>query len=1204
MSQSKIPKLLGLGLGRGRAKRPQLDVVDGGKAVKEHDKLSESLAQTQASGDTRTSGEVDRAISLARTMAATGDAARETGGDAIKETGPASFAATVAPAGDLAPAPEPALADSTPALMRTMAATADELTDSAKRSAGAASGLENSLARTMIASDPGASGSLEAEALDAESVGFARTITPQDAARSQGSQGSRGSQDSRPSLRRDEAITDDPELGKRVLAPEGDDRRLKDMIRARLFRKKAAPVKIGRYTILDRLGEGGMGVVYTAYDDKLERKVAIKVMRSEGEGDSNGRTRLVREAQAMARLSHPNIVTVHEVGEVDGQIFVAMEFVRGQSLDFWQREARPWREVVDVYVRAGRGLAAAHAAGIIHRDFKPHNVLLGDDGAVKVLDFGLARSMGQLTGEVPEEEKALARSEERGLSLLDQRLTRTGAIMGTPAYMAPEQHQGLDATAKSDQFSLCVALYEGLYGELPFEATSLAALIAAVVEGAIKEPPSAAKVPSWVRKVVLRGLAVDPDVRYPTVADLLAALGRDPVARRNRWLATAGFAVLVGGAGFGLASVGAAEAPMCVDAEQEIAAVWGDDARAAVEASLKGTGVAFAGETWEKVAPKLDAYAADWAAMRTEACESHRSGKHSDRLYDLQTACLDQHMAEFRGLVTVFGGIKADEVPNVVQAASGLSPVSRCGDTKSLTEDVAPPDDPRVAAAVDDARIELARVRALALAGRYDDARLALETLAPLDYAPLAAERSLLRGTIELDAGHGDAAIGPLKDALWGALAVGHDRVALDAVNKQLFVKSVYLGDAEGALSDYSLAEALLRRSGDPARARGELENNIGVVYEDLGRFADAKASYQRAIDDRSAALGERHYEVAYSLANLGLLLCHEQRYDLAIEPLSRSLATMAAALGEHHPHTSSALLNTAIAYRGAGRLGEALAATNQALSALADSSGSGSSLYQLGLNMRGRLNVDRRDFARAIDDYEALLRAAQGGSSDLQSEAHAALARAYAGTQDLDKAREHGQAALDLAQGGNPSPRYLAHALDWSGVTSLAVGDPTTAAAHLERSLAIQAESQEADAPPAVFALEHLARAQLALARYDDAAASLTRARAIVDAELPERSQLTAQVRRTEADLALARGDAAAAVEHARAALVIHEATRDADDGELALSRFTLARALRAADPASGEAGELARIALATLREGGDGWAPEAASIDAWLKG
>ncbi|MCA9657299.1 MAG: serine/threonine protein kinase [Myxococcales bacterium] len=1202
MTQPKIPKLLGLGFGRGRAKRPQLDVVDGGKAVKEHDKLDESLAQTQASGDTQAGGEVDRAISLARTMAVTAGAARETA-ERVKETGPASFAETVAPAGDLAPASSPALAESTPALMRTMAATADELTDSAKRSAGESSGLENSLARTMIATDPGASGSLEAEALDAESLGFARTITPQDAARSQGSRDSRGS---RPSLRRDEAITDDPDLDKRVLAPDGDDRRLKDMIRARLFRKKAAPVKIGRYTILDRLGEGGMGVVYTAYDDKLERKVAIKVMRSEGEGDSNGRNRLVREAQAMARLSHPNIVTVHEVGEVDGQVFVAMEFVRGQSLDFWLREARPWREVIDVYVQAGRGLAAAHAAGIIHRDFKPHNVLLGEDGTAKVLDFGLARSMGQLTGEVPEEEKAMVPAGERGLSLLDQRLTRTGAIMGTPAYMAPEQHQGTDATAKSDQFSFCVALYEALYGELPFEATSLATLIAAVVEGTIKEPPSGSKVPGWLRKVVLRGLAVEPEVRYPTIADLLAALGRDPVARRNRWLATAGFAVLVGGAGFGLASVGAAEAAVCTDATQEIAAVWNDDARAAVEAAIKGTGVAYADETWEKVAPKLDAYAEGWAAMRTEACESHRSGKHSARLYDLQTACLDLRLASLSGLV---GALQSGDgaVENAVNAVASIPAIDLCADTARLTAAIAPPEDAATADAVHEARMKITEAASHELAGDYEAAASLLDAAQAAvkagDYAPLAAELDLGRGSLALSMRDGAAAKESLSTALWSAIAAGHDRAALEAATKIIFVESFLAGDGDAALENVNLSRSLATRTNATASEEYLLLNNIGVAYQESGALVEAREAYNAAVEK----IGASDHRAGLTLANLGTLDLMAYDFAGARDAFKRAQAILEATLGASHPDTILTRLNLAYALLGSGAVDDA-SAEFAALEPLALASlGAQSPALEWFNHGKANALAARREHDSAVAlfrDTRAPALEHRGLEDQLVFTMTYDLASSLSESGHVDESLALHESIYELAKGGALSPSARAEALNMHGASLQRAGMHSEALRVLGEALELSEDKLPPNSPSLAVTLEKLARAQIALERHDDAAASLARARGIVDAELPEKSQLTAQVRRTEADLALARGDADAAVEHARAALVIHEATRDADDGELALSRFTLARALRAADASSGEATELAGKALQVLRAGGDGWAREADAIDAWLKG
>jgi eukaryotic-like serine/threonine-protein kinase len=552
-----------------------------------------------------------------------------------------------------------------------------------------------------------------------------------------------------------------------------EDPRVKDLVRARLFRNKAKPVKIGRFTVLGRLGEGGMGIVYTAYDDQLDRKVAVKVLRGEAtRQDQLGRTRLLREAQAMARLSHPNIVTVHEVGALDDQVFVAMEFVRGQSLDGWlRRQPRAWRDVLLVFRQAGRGLEAAHRAGIVHRDFKPHNVLVGDDGSIKVLDFGLARA-----AEHPGSEE-LAATPEGGAynhsqgNLLDAPLTRTGAIMGTPAYMAPEQHSGLPATALSDQFSFCVSLWEGLYGAHPFDCATLATLVAGVSTGELREPPAAAKVPARLRRALLRGLSVEPAQRWPSMTELLAELARDPAQARRRWLVTAGLAGFVGAASFGAASLLPAEVAVCQGAAEELVGAWDDARAAAVERALLATGVPYAADTWSRVRPRLDAYAAEWTAMRTEACETHRAAKQSDQLFDLRTACLDQRRASLTALVEILAAADAAVVEKAATAAAGLPTVAACGDVDALTQAVAPPEDPAVRARVQELRTTLARARTFEDAGRAEPGLALVEPVLTaaraLEYAPLTVEALLLRGSLEMLAGRYAAAEASLGESLW-----------------------------------------------------------------------------------------------------------------------------------------------------------------------------------------------------------------------------------------------------------------------------------------------------------------------------------------------------------------------------------------------------------------------------------------------------
>jgi hypothetical protein len=309
--------------------------------------------------------------------------------------------------------------------------------------------------------------------------------------------------------------------------------------------------QVGRYLILSRLGAGGMGVVYAAYDPELDRKLAIKLLhvQSGASRATQGRERLLREAQAMAQLTHPNVIAVHDVGTLGDRVFVAMEFVEGRTLEDALPEASEgWRGVLELFLPAGRGLAAAHSAGLIHRDFKPENVMVGDDGRVRVLDFGLARAQQQREETPVLEELPPSASRSRASSA---RLTQTGAVMGTPAYMAPEQHLGLSTTAATDQFSFCVALHEALFGERPFPGETLAALAFNVTEGRRRGAPKASTVPGWLRRAVNRGLDVDPERRWPSMEALLTALEHFRVLeQRRRRLLIAGGSFVVAGLAF------------------------------------------------------------------------------------------------------------------------------------------------------------------------------------------------------------------------------------------------------------------------------------------------------------------------------------------------------------------------------------------------------------------------------------------------------------------------------------------------------------------------------------------------------------------------------------------------------------------------------------------------------------------------------
>ena len=358
-----------------------------------------------------------------------------------------------------------------------------------------------------------------------------------------------------------EPAPDDP---LRTATPDVDDveaRRARAAIESRLFSGPPKRVKVGRYRVEGKIGAGGMGVVYRAHDPELARDVALKLMNTTSFADeaeaSRARGRLVREARAMAKLAHPNVIHVYDVGAVDDGVFIAMELVDGDPLSKWIERERPsWRDTLRCYLDAGEGLAAAHEAGIVHRDFKPENVLLGSDGRVRVGDFGLAGGPGSETGryDLPPGDSGRASVDDGSVAAS---LTRTGALLGTPKYMAPEQEAGESATARSDQFGFCVALYEGLYGHPPFEGDTVAKYRQAVATESVRVPDNP-DVPRWVFDLLRQGLRRDPVLRHPSMRALLDALRTrlaaltDPRPRKRRmvWIAALalGVGIAVGGA--------------------------------------------------------------------------------------------------------------------------------------------------------------------------------------------------------------------------------------------------------------------------------------------------------------------------------------------------------------------------------------------------------------------------------------------------------------------------------------------------------------------------------------------------------------------------------------------------------------------------------------------------------------------------------
>ncbi len=972
-------------------------------------------------------------------------------------------------------------------------------------------------------------------------------------------------------------------------------------LRARILGDPVERFAIGRFQVLKRLGEGGMGVVYAAYDETLDRKVAIKVLR--GRASDTAQTRLLREAQALARLSHRNIVAVHEVGEHEGQTFLAMEFVRGQSLDKWLETPRPWREVLDVFLQAGRGLEAAHRAGLIHRDFKPHNAILGDDGQVKVLDFGLARASGAAPLEAAQAEDDAASEAPKGALAVS--LTHTGAILGTPAYMAPEQHQGRPADARSDQFGFCAALYEGLYRQLPFDATTLAELITKIVEGELQAPPRDVNVPQWIRKILWTGLSVEPDARFPSMTALLAALERDPARQRRRVALAAGALTLMTGGSVALARLQAPEAAApCADIPQLFDATWNDARRSTSAQVFTTSDLGFASDSWSVIEPTLDRYAADWSSARARSCEAHAGGLISDNLYDRASACFERRRAHVDSLLTAFAEADATVLENAAVAVAQLPTLTTCSDEQQLVAELPPPENPEAAARVSAARESLARARGQIDLGKYDDAvTIATEAsslASELDYRPLAAESDLVSGTAFLWRSQGPEAERALSEAARHAITSGHDKAAAEAIARRVYVRAEYLNETARAEADAWLVTSLVERTGNQPMLSWLADNNLAVVAERADDQGLAVARYRRALATTEAAREELRYQRAITLRNLGLV--ERGRYDdRAAEAYLTEAATLAESqLGSQHP-----LVATFIASAGAARLDmehveqaeselrRALAIAEASPESATSASTSVETLQYLAELARIYRRPDARELAeRCISTARAIFGADHPRVDFYQIVLAANL---HAGTpESLDEKLESWAQAVTVA-----GPLISARARELAADALIMRDAPALARRHTELALAMLDESTPPDNIERALPTQIKGEILLMLGQLDGAEAALVRSRELYTNAGNHRR--ATEPTRLLGDLHRARGHHDEAIAAYRETLETYESF-DADHPELAALRLDLARAIVDAGGDREEARALANLALAAYTKLGDGFAPEAEAARAWL--
>jgi tetratricopeptide (TPR) repeat protein len=783
---------------------------------------------------------------------------------------------------------------------------------------------------------------------------------------------------------------------------------------------------LGRYVVLGLLGRGGMGEVYAAYDPELDRKIAVKLLRAHQglETGAEGRTRLLREAQAIARLSHPNVVVVYDVGTFKESVFIAMEFVEGNTIGYWLTAAdRPWRQVLDVYLAAGRGLEAAHAAGLVHRDFKPENVMLTRTGQVRVMDFGLARVQGD-TEAAPDPAEAAARAAALAATLVDLsdatvkiggarpgapnigtssshylglKLTQTGAILGTPAYMSPEQFGGQGGDARSDQFSFCVALYEGLYGRRPFEGDKPTTLMANVVTGNVTEPPADTRVPGWIRRVLLRGLGTKPEDRFPSMTDLLAALARDPAVRRRRWLGAAAGAVFVAGSALGAARLGAGHHTVCAGGPARAATAWGPERREALAGAFNKSGNRNAAAVLAAVEQQLDHYVGRWEAMYLDSCEAtHVRGEQSAEVLDLRMTCLDERLSSVRALGEVLAAADKTTVDNAASAVSALPTLERCADVAMLKAVVKPPDDPAKRAEVAKLQPGAAKLAVLASAGLCNEAKQIgpplLDRTRVLGYQPLEAEVALAFGRM------GDKCIDPAasltydEEAVLAAEASNDDDAAIRASNYLAWLYGDRLANPAQSGFWVRHAEALLSRFPNHPALEAETTEERAIWLGAEGRNAEALAESRRSLALQSRSGDPLNLNAADTMTAIIQRLAALGRYEEAITVGEQAVALYSKLAGPHSGGVAITLVDESEALAGSGRFAEARAAADRAL-AIWRENNAAPAFIGYGLLDRGRAELAAGQVKQARGDLEQAVTTL--GEADGSPEARFALAQA-----------------------------------------------------------------------------------------------------------------------------------------------------------------------------------------------------------------
>ncbi len=661
----------------------------------------------------------------------------------------------------------------------------------------------------------------------------------------------------------------------------------KARVAASLFGSPPAQVEVGRFTLLERIGAGGMGEVLAAYDRQLDRKVAIKFVRPDARS-SDAEERLLREAQAIARLSHPNVVQIYEVGTFGDRVFIAMEFLTGDSLQRWADSTRDWKRNLEILLQAARGLAAAHAAGLVHGDVTPNNIFVCADGRARLIDFGLARTTTH--GETTDDKRS--------------------EVAGTPNYMAPER----EATAKSDQFSFCVTAFEVLYGQRPFAAGEIPVFRGEV---RLQPPPKSTEVPPWVGQALLRGLAERPEARFDEFYALIAALERDPRQWRRR--ATSAVALLCVGLGLGISSVTTVQSTIapCSAAAQVLDHVWSPQTNAQIRASLQRIDRPFASQVWQTISKRFDAYFATLNKAYVSACRaSYVTHTQSGEVFDRRTACLDHRRRALASAVDVFVSSPSSALAYPHRILGTLPDIEVCGDALLLQSGRPPVASASVAVTLNQFRRRLAETETYLAIADGQRAAASLQAAARIvrrvQDGAAQGEFERLQGLVYLQQSRWKEGIASLENAVESAIKYRHDELALDAWLALSEEAGRYADRPDLASFWVRQTQAFLSRVAPQSDARRlRVERARAFVQLSASRFDRALAILSSALQDADPERPES-WDLRMARASVQLALGRPQEALLeykALQPL------FARKWGMTHPTVGLAHLNLGKVY-------------------------------------------------------------------------------------------------------------------------------------------------------------------------------------------------------------------------------------------------------------------------------------------------